>query len=541
VTERAYQLLKSQARATTAGDWVAAQKGGPDTALVFEAPGDPTLESVRVPEFFTYFGFQHDFVDRLGDLADRIKKDRWVLGPAGEQDVLSAQYANLPDDLLMLYSRDFVSAWQEALTKLRLRKLAADKPRYIGLSAIAAPTSPLKQLIESIVQETALTRERPANAQASAGSGQAQAASAQPPAVLFHTPKPGADLEAQFRPYQILVEGDLARRPIEETISSLNEINANMTLLTGTRDQKQRAESALQDLSSKLKNSAGRFPKPFSDMLLGLASDIEHEAGLASAGEIGVAIRDNIFPTCRQMVSTYYPFVKGGPPVPTDAFGRLFGVGGDIDMFFKQNLEPHVDRSKTPWTWRQNSELERSLSRDTLLAFQHAYEIQHAFFQNNGPTPFVQLSVKPSIVNIPGAVAKFEIEGTPVASPSPPLPPPAPATSAPPGPAASVPPQLQPASATPTTVQWPGPSPLTRITFATGPGSPAAEFFKDERPWSMFRTFERGGLGAVHGKTATVRYLVGGQELRYELTSNAASNPLNLALLRDLFKCPSGI
>jgi len=186
--------------------------------------------------------------------------------------------------------------------------------------------------------------------------------------------------------------------------------------------------------------------------------------------------------------------------------------------------------------------LERSLSRDTLLAFQRAYEIQHAFFQNNGPTPFVQLSVKPAAVNVPGAAVKFEVEGTPVTNPTPqlpPTPPPGPvAANAPPPP--TPPPPLQPASGTPTTLQWPGPSPLTRITFAPGPGSPAAEFFKDERPWSMFRTFERGGLGAVHGNTATVRYLVNGQELRYELTSNASSNPLNLALLRD-FKCPSGI
>ncbi len=88
VAQRAYALLKSQARTATAGDWVAAQKGGPDATRVFEAAGDPTLESVRVPEFFTYIGFQHDFIERLGDIADRIKRDRWVLGAAGEQAAL---------------------------------------------------------------------------------------------------------------------------------------------------------------------------------------------------------------------------------------------------------------------------------------------------------------------------------------------------------------------------------------------------------------------------------------------------------------------
>jgi type VI secretion system protein ImpL len=533
VTQRAYQLLKSQARSSIAGDWTAAQSGGPDVAAVFEAPGDPTLETVRVPEFFTYFGFQHDFVDRLGDIADRIKQDKWVLGPAGEQAAVAAQYTNLPDDLLVLYSRDFIAAWRDALAKLRLRKLTAEGPRYPGLSAISAPTSPLKQLVESIVQETALTRERPSNAQAPAGGGQPKLPAAKPPAILSKSPgRPGADIDTEFRPYQNLIEGDSARRPIEDTISILAEIDSNMVLLTGTRDQVQRAVLALQDLSSKLKNNAGRFPKPFSDMLLSLAADIERKVGVASAGQLQVAIRDKVFPTCQQMISTYYPFVRSDlRGVPFDAFGRLFGANGDIDMFFKQNLEPHVDMSKPQWTWRQNSELERTLSPDTLRAFQHAYEIQHAFFQNNGSTPFVQLTITPSPLTIPGAIARFEIGGTIVNSPAPQLPPA--------GPLASAPPQVPPGSVSPVLVQWPGGSPLTRITFAQGPGVPLSEAFRINSLWSMFKVFEMGGL-SVHGNGATVRYVVGGQPLSYELTSNASSNPLNLAALRD-FKCPSGI
>ena len=173
IAQRAYELLKSQARTSTAGDWVAARKGGPDVTRVFEAPGDPTLESVRVPEFFTYLGFQHDFIDRLADITDRVKRDRWVLGAAGEQSALSDQYNNLPDDLLAIYSRDFISTWQAALNKLRLRKLTDDKPQYIALSAISAPTSPLTQLIESIRAETTLTRERASTAKPAAAGAAA--------------------------------------------------------------------------------------------------------------------------------------------------------------------------------------------------------------------------------------------------------------------------------------------------------------------------------------------------------------------------------
>ena len=161
VSQRAYELLKSQSRASTAGDWIAARRGGPEVERVFEGAGGEKLDTVRVPEFFTYNGFHRAFIGRLGDIAESVKKERWVLGPAGEQAVVAAQYDNLPDEMLELYTREFIATWRQQLGKLRLRKMLTDKPQYVALSAISAPTSPLKQLLESIRDETAITRERP--------------------------------------------------------------------------------------------------------------------------------------------------------------------------------------------------------------------------------------------------------------------------------------------------------------------------------------------------------------------------------------------
>ena len=57
VSERAYTLLKSEAHSEAIEDWVASQRGGPDMALVFEAANGASLDTVRVPAFFTYAGF----------------------------------------------------------------------------------------------------------------------------------------------------------------------------------------------------------------------------------------------------------------------------------------------------------------------------------------------------------------------------------------------------------------------------------------------------------------------------------------------------
>jgi type VI secretion system protein ImpL len=529
IAQRAYELLKSQARTSTAGDWVAARKGGPDVARVFEAAGDPTLESVRVPEFFTYAGFHRDFMERLPDLAERVKKDRWVLGAAGEQQALSEQYDNLPDDLLALYTADFISTWQTQLNKLQLRKLTTDKPQYIALSAISAPTSPLTQLLESIAAETTLTKERATNQKPAAGGAQTQTqtglSTTPSAAVLFKTQDrvPGADVEAAFKPYQILVEGESSRRPIDDAVGTLNQITQSLILAATTPSQVQRAVSALQESVSKLRNTAARFPKPFSDMLAGIAGEVEHQEAISSAGQLQQALRDQVTPTCQQVVSNRYPFVRGSSSdVPLADFAKLFGPGGIMDTFFKQYLDAHADRSKAQWTWRQNTELARTLSLETLQAFQQAAEIRDAFFQTGGNIPSVQLTVKPAFVT--EGSATLEIGGTVVAS-----------NSQSNNFASAAPQSVSPP---PALVQWPGASLRAMISVTTGAGNQPS-VLERTGPWSLFRLLEAGGL-SVHGDTAAASFAVGGYVLRYEFTSGALRNPLSLGLLRA-FKCPSGI
>ena len=274
---------------------------------------------------------------------------------------------------------------------------------------------------------------------------------------------------------------------------------------------------------SKLRNSSARFPKPFSDMLLNLAADVEREVALSSAGQLQLALRDQVTPVCQQTIANRYPFVRGSNnDVPLADFAKLFGPGGVMDTFFKQYLDAHADRSKPQWTWRQNTELARTLSPDTLQAFQRAAEIRDAFFQTGGNVPIVQLTVKPAFVS--DASVTLEIGGTVIASQTP-----SNTVSAN---------NQQPASPAPVLVQWPGASLRAAISAATSAGGQPS-VLERTGPWSLFRLLEAGGV-SVHGEIATANFAVGGSVLRYDFTSAASRNPLNLATLRG-FKCPSGI
>src|SRR5450755_214639 len=442
VAQRAYEFLKSESRSSASGDWIVTRKGGPDVSSVFEsAPGQP-LDNIRVPAFFTYNGFQQSFIAKLGGLSERMKRDRWVLGNAGQQTAVDQQYDALAGDLLNIYSNDFVVAWRTELGKLRLKKLMADKPKYDALRALSAPTSPLRQILESIREETTLTKERPKTATAPAD------ALAQP--TLFKTldGSPGAAIESQFKPFHSVLEGESTRRPIDSVIANLNDIAQNLTLMVENPQMVAQATVSLQTQVAALRNNASRMPPPFSDMLLGAAAEFEGSIAAATAGQLLQSLRDQVTPVCQQTVTNRYPFVRGSSQeVPLGDFAKLFSPNGIMDRFFTQFLAPYADTSRPDWSWRKESPVGRSLSPDTLKQFQNAAYIRDAFFQTGGSVPLVSLAIKPPRAAAPGVDIKTEIGGAVIASPS--------------IPAASVfgatPPPPPPASAAPTTVQWPGP------------------------------------------------------------------------------------
>ncbi|MGY4571194.1 type VI secretion system membrane subunit TssM [Bradyrhizobium pachyrhizi] len=534
VSQRAYEFLKSEARGSTAGDWIASRRGGPDVTVVFETTTGQPLDNVRVPEFFTYNGFNQKFIARLPGLSERMKRERWVLGDAGQQSAIDQQYDNLAGDLLSIYSNEFVTTWRTALGSLRLKKLLADKPKYEVLRALSAPTSPMRQILESVRDETMLTKERPKPA-----SGGTPAA---PPAVttpaLFNNAQdgtPGAAIESQFKPYHAVLEGESTRRPIDSTIANLNDIAQNLTLMIENPQLTAQATAGLQTQVAALRNNASRMPPPFSDMLRAAAAEFEGSIAASTAGQILQSLRDQVTPVCQQTVTNRYPFVRSsGQEVPLADFAKLFSPNGVMDKFFTQFLAPYADTSRSEWVWRKESPVGRSFSPDTLKQFQNAAYIRDAFFQTGGGVPAVSFAIRPPAAAGPGITVKTEIGGTTITSPTTPGPAATPSMFGAPQPA---PPPPPPQSNSPTTVLWPGPSPRTAISVSNESGSPSV--LERIGPWSLFRMLEAGSLVAK-AESASATFIVAGRELNYQISTGSLRNPLNLSVLRE-FRCPTGI
>ncbi len=421
VADRAYQLLKSQSRQANAPDWVAARHAGPDFATVFETTTGDNIESVVVPGFFTYAGFQKELIDKLPTIAEQLQRDNWVLGDAGKLGAITSQFDNLTRDLLNLYGQDFQAAWKQALERLRMRPLNVGKPKYDALNAAAASTSPIRLLIESIRDETALTRERKDAKDSGKDSSKDAAKTPKkelaPSLVGAQTGVPGASIEAEFRPFHQVVEGDGSRRLIDTITGDLGAINNTLQTVALNSSQEQQATGAIRGQVAQFKTDAVRMPSPFNTMLLQSANAFENTIADDTYRQIRDEFQKSVYGPCQSLASNRYPMDHGAKAeIGLADFGRLFGGNGYFDGFFKKYLDTYADTSQRDWKWRQENPVAKLMSVETLRQFQRAARIRDAFFPTNGNVPQISLNITPPVLAEGGLTAKLEVNGLPVTS-----------------------------------------------------------------------------------------------------------------------------
>jgi type VI secretion system protein ImpL len=551
LAERAYELLKSDSRTTGRRDWSVLTAAGPDGPLVFEVTGRGDLDSVRVPYFFTYDGFFEAFIDRFGDVAVAVGRDRWVLGEAGQQEAYVAQYGTLFPDLLKLYGREFAQSWRTAIGRLKLRPLAADQPRYVALTAASAPTSPLRRLLESLAEETRLTREKPAAAAVAADPRSAKAAtivtgaaareveraaSAVLPGSVASTASalgrlaleggtgprggpatateaPGGSIEAGFRGFHAVFEGEAGRRAIDALLSTMTDLRA-AALEASAPSTGQSATPTVAAQARNLRSLASRFPAPFDGMIQGIAAEFEGNVTGAAVAGLTQALGENVTRECQAIVSGRYPFARSEREVPLADFARLFAPAGILDRFFSQNLAARADRAKAQWGWRQDDPVARTFSLSTLREFQRAAEIRDAFFPSGGQAPAVALTITPTGFGGDVARARLEVNGTAV--------------------------EAGTGINAPVAVAWPGAAGVGRAALSVeGAFATNVAVLERSGAWALHRLLDNGAV-LRQGDALLATFSVGGRDVTYRFQVGSIANPLALSALRE-FRCPTGL
>lgn len=551
VADRAYELLKSQARSSGIRDWVAVEKLGNDAALVFEGADGQNLDEVKVANFFTYAGFHNLFLDKLEGIAEQVENERWVLGDAGQANTVDEQYETLIPELFELYSDGFKEAWFEMLGSLRLRPLTADKPKYTALNAASSRTSPIRELLEAVRDETALTEERELpeedtnneNLERVAGKGLQRVASkagragrigsrlakAQLRAGEDGTVQmPDQKIESEFKEYHIWVDGEVGQRHVDRLLDNLSAIYSSLVRATEPSEAALATE-ALKGQVDAFERNATTLPDPLDNMMRLAAREFESDATGTAIDQLRQALAEKVTQVCERIVGNKYPVNRRSPDeIPIQEFSTVFAHGGVIDDFFNRYLDPLADTSSEKWQWREEDRMARELSPTTLANFQRAARIRDAFFPGRANIPSLTLQIEPLPLGGTAEMAELDVNGQLILS--------------------------RQDNYSPKNIQWPSGFGNQRAAITITPKRRRFGLFgggqqrnqpdqnsKLEKfgPWALYRLLESGRV-APDTNGVTARFRVGNNNVSYRITAGSSVNPFTLTDLNE-FECPSGL
>ncbi len=323
---------------------------------------------------------------------------------------------------------------------------------------------------------------------------------------------PGANIEAYFKPIQLLVDGDPGSRPIDNLLANLNELYRQLALAASNPAQSKRALEQVEVEVASLRSNVTRLPQPLAGMMNKVARDAAGDASSRTISQLTEQMASEVTAPCQQIVANNYPFTRSDRDVGLSDFARLFAPNGIIDKFFAANLAPLANTGGKSWSWKSDSNITRPLSVATLRRFQQAAEIRDAFFPTGG-APNINFAVKPLTLSGEAQTATLAVNGAQVVA--------------------------QQGSATPGSLPWPGGgSGTASITMA--PDMPDRRSNLERNgAWAFFRLVDAGTM-IQRGSAVSVSFIVGGREVSFEFGSGSLNNPLSLSSLRH-FECPNGL
>ncbi len=265
------------------------------------------------------------------------------------------------------------------------------------------------------------------------------------------------------------------------------------------------------ELVNSLKREATALPPSIGAIVTQVADRTAVTIRRGVSGTLETRYREKVLRECSIVIGDRYPFVESSAvDVPLADFGRVFGYGGVFDTFFKSELEPLVDVSRSPWTWRADASGESvGPSMAMLRQFEAAQEIREMFFRPGGQEPEVRFRLTPTDLDVGATRFLLEIDGQSVDYRH--------------GPPRSV------------QVTWPGqsPGPAAATFDARSGGRPN---IVAPGPWAWFRLMD----AAQTERETDVRYVLtfakDGHEARVRVEAASIRNPYGRNDLQQ-FRC----
>ncbi|MDJ0656471.1 MAG: type VI secretion system membrane subunit TssM [Xanthomonadales bacterium] len=532
LAERLLANLKAEVRNNDkVKDFRIDEAAGDGADIVFVRRSGKSL-SEGLSGLYTFDGYKGLVIPESRRLALETLKEQWILGETAtlEDTVETARRVDaLLDEMFRLYFDEYVIHWDRLLADIDIASFGdAQGGLDILREIIRGEFSPLRKLALAIGRETRLSQQSEfETALRDAAADEANRAIRNRLSRLLRSGAasrvdvrqdqnnvPLTPVEEHFGELIRLVEAEDGNRP--EIDSLLNRVDAVHDYVFDLVDNVPTTGSS--NPSRTLRTAASRKPQPVRRWLESLAIQTQRLAGGGTEVRLDQSWVRTVQPNCQKVVSNRFPFNRDAlDSASLRDFGLLFGHGGLIDNYFKQNLERYIDKTSSPWRWRPAGPGMPRLSPRSAAAFEEAARIRDGFFQGGGQNPTVSFELTPIFLDsrIETFILNFGGDQRIVYRHGPAL---------------------------PTKIRWPGDSDFNQIQIQISPPSPRGRStVVEDGPWAWFRLLDASTIQDDSDPDSfIVRFGVDGLEAAFRVRTESAINPFIASALAE-FTCPGAL
>jgi type VI secretion system protein ImpL len=470
--------------------------------------------SQPVPRIYTREAFKEITGADSALIIKQFTDDYWVWGE--KRPSLTAS-TKLRDDLIGIYEKDYIAAWDAILNDIQLAAFPGLTATTNRLAILAAPTSPLRGLLKTVRDNTTLVEpEKPPDPSTTSGlkktidsifnEGKEQ--------IGVSTLRPGAQVTAHFEPIRRMVDGEPGSAPIDRVIGQIGAIQKQLNSIGMSYGEVSPVEALTKvgqaDLMKSLQQEAKTMPPSVGAIVTQVTGRAEAITVSAAATELTNRYRQDVVAMCQQLAAGRYPFVASSmSEVALQDFTRLFASEGVFDRFFKTNLQNFVDTTRNPWVWRAtDSGASVGVSNAVLRQFEMAQRIRDRFFGAGSAGLQVNFSVTP--LKLDAAVSRFilDVDGQRVT--------------------------YQHEAERPHPLRWPGQTPQAAVTFEdNASGRPNIVF---NGAWAWFRLLDAAQVRQESDLRYEVTFEKGGYTSLIRIDASSVFNPFGQRDLQQ-FRC----
>lgn len=258
---------------------------------------------------------------------------------------------------------------------------------------------------------------------------------------------------------------------------------------------------------TQIRIAAERLPEPVRTWFMDISDQTWRLTLDKAADYVQLQYRTDVVSIYQNTIQGRYPFADAEKDVTLGDFNEFFKKGGVLDQFITGPLKPFFIVKGGELLSRSIDGQGIRLSRRTLQQFQHAVQIQKAFFADAGGQAAVSFKVQPLELDPSVLKAEFVYSGQSLV--------------------------YQHGPIVPIDLSWPMSqgSSLASITLQDLNGRETLQL-KQSGPWSLFRLLDHCEV-RPHGGDDQLEVLINhqGRQAQYLFSGNHTPNPLQRRLL----------